>query len=97
MQVTRAQVLRVASLARLSLTEDEVELYRDQLSAILAHAEILQRLDSESTPPTTTVSMTRNVVRPDVPAASLSQSDALHNAPCVRDDHFEVKAVLEHR
>ena len=95
MQVTRDQVLRVASLARLSLTEDEVELYRVQLSAILAHAAILQTLDLESMPPTSTASTVRNVVRSDVPAPSLSQSDALQNAPSVVDNHLKVKAVLQ--
>lgn len=95
MKVTRAQVLRVASLACLSLSEEEVELYRAQLAAILEHAEILQRLDSESIPPTATVSMARNVMRPDIPAPSLTQSEALHNAPSVQGSHFAVKAVLE--
>lgn len=95
MELTRDQVLRVASLARLSLSDQEVELYRAQLSAILAHAEILQKLDSESLPPTATVPPTKNVVRQDTVAPSLSRTQALHNAPSVTDSYFEVKAVLE--
>lgn len=95
MEITREQVLNVASLARLSLTEEEVELYRAQLAAILQQAEILRELDSEALPPPGGVPSASNVVRQDIPALSLCRADVLHNAPSVTDSHFEVQAVLE--
>jgi aspartyl-tRNA(Asn)/glutamyl-tRNA(Gln) amidotransferase subunit C len=95
MLLTRGQVEHVADLAKLGLTEEEIELYRQQLSAILEYAAILQQLDTEAIPPTATVLPLCNVMREDEPAASLSQEDALANAPAVADGHFRVRAILE--
>jgi aspartyl-tRNA(Asn)/glutamyl-tRNA(Gln) amidotransferase subunit C len=95
MLLTRDQVEHVANLAKLGLTEEEIELYRKQLSAILEYAAILQQLDTEAIPPTATVLPLCNVMRADVPAASLSQEDALANAPAVAAGHFQVRAILE--
>jgi len=95
MALTREQVEHVADLAKLGLTEEEVEMYREQLSAILEYAAVLQRLDTEAIPPTATVLPLRNVLRTDEPGPSLSQEDALSNAPAATDGHFEVKPILE--
>jgi len=95
MLLTREQVEHVADLAKLGLSEEEIELYRRQLSAILEYAAILQRLDTQAIPPTATVLPLCNVMRADEPAASLSQEDALANAPAVAEGHFQVKAILE--
>jgi aspartyl-tRNA(Asn)/glutamyl-tRNA(Gln) amidotransferase subunit C len=95
MLLTREQVEHVAELAKLGLSEAEIELYREQLSAILEHAAILQQLDTEAIPPTATVLPLCNVMRADQPAASLSQEDALANAPAVADGHFRVRSILE--
>jgi len=95
MLLTREQVEHVANLAKLGLSDRETELYRVQLSAILGYAAILQGLDTEAIPPTATVLPLRNVMRADEPAPSLSQEDALANAPAVAEGHFQVKAILE--
>jgi aspartyl-tRNA(Asn)/glutamyl-tRNA(Gln) amidotransferase subunit C len=95
MLLTREQVEHVAELAKLGLSEAEIELYREQLSAILEYAAILQQLDTEAIPPTATVLPLCNVMRADQPAASLSQEDALANAPAVADGHFRVRSILE--
>jgi len=95
MALTREEVEHVADLAKLGLTEEEVEMYREQLSAILEYAAILQRLDTEAIPPTATVLPLRNVMRADEPAASLSQEEALSNAPSAAEGYFRVKAILE--
>lgn len=93
--LTREQVEHVADLAKLGLSEGEIELYRKQLSAILEYAAILQRLDTEAIPPTATVLPLCNVMRADEPAPSLSQEDALANAPAVADGHFRVRSILD--
>jgi aspartyl-tRNA(Asn)/glutamyl-tRNA(Gln) amidotransferase subunit C len=95
MLLTRDQVEHVADLAKLGLSEEEIELYRKQLSAILEYAAILQQLDTHAIPPTATVLPLCNVMRVDEPAVSLSQEDALANAPAVADGHFQVRCVLE--
>ena len=95
MLLTRAEVEHVADLAKLGLSEEEIELYQAQLSTILEYAAILQQLDTEAIPPTATVLPVCNVLRADEPVASLSQQDALANAPAVAEGHFQVKAILE--
>jgi len=95
MKLTRAEVDHIAELAKLGLTEEEREKFREQLSAILEYAEMLQRLDTEAIPPTATVLPLRNVMRPDEVRPSLPREDVLANAPQSEDGYFRVKAILE--
>lgn len=95
MQLTRAQVAHIAALARLALTEAELALYREQLSAVLEYAERFQELDTDAIPPTATVLPLRSVMRPDEPGPSLARDDVLANAPEAAEGCFRVQAVLE--
>jgi aspartyl-tRNA(Asn)/glutamyl-tRNA(Gln) amidotransferase subunit C len=95
MALTRQEVEHVADLAKLGLTEEEIETYREQLSAILEYAALLERLDTDAIPPTATVLPLTNVMRADEAASSLSQADALANAPSATEGYFQVKAILE--
>jgi aspartyl-tRNA(Asn)/glutamyl-tRNA(Gln) amidotransferase subunit C len=95
MVLTREEVQHVAELAKLGLTEEETETYREQLSAILEYAAILERLDTDAIPPTASVLPLTNVMRADEPAPSLPQADALANAPSATEGYFQVKAILE--
>jgi aspartyl-tRNA(Asn)/glutamyl-tRNA(Gln) amidotransferase subunit C len=94
MALTRAEVDHVAELARLGLSAEEKELYRQQLSAILDYARMLERLDTESIPPTASVLPLRNVMRPDLAEPSLSLEEALANAPRQEAGEFRVRAIL---
>jgi aspartyl-tRNA(Asn)/glutamyl-tRNA(Gln) amidotransferase subunit C len=95
MKLSLAQVEHVAKLAQLALTDQEKELFRDQLSSILQHAERLQELDTRDIPPTATVLPLENVMRDDEVQPSLSLADVLANAPAVEKDCFRVPVVLE--
>jgi aspartyl-tRNA(Asn)/glutamyl-tRNA(Gln) amidotransferase subunit C len=95
MALTRQQVEHIADLAKLGLTEEEIERFREQLSAILDYAAMLNHLDTGGIPPTASVLPLRNVVRTDVARPALSQADALANAPSAEGGYFQVKAVLE--
>lgn len=95
MKLSRAEVEHIAELAKLGLTEEEKERFREQLSAILEYAEMLQQLNTEAIPPTATVLPLQNVMRPDEVAPSLSQEDILANAPDVAEGCFRVRAILE--
>lgn len=95
MALTREQVKHVADLAKLGLTEEETETYREQLSTILDYFVMLQRLDTDAIPPTATVLPLRNIMREDRPGPSLPHEDALANAPAAADGYFQVKAILE--
>lgn len=88
----------MATLARLALSEDELELYGTQLGRILAHAQRVTSLDTEGVPPTSHPIPLANVFRPDevgYPAPCLSQEEALANGPVVEAGHFKVPRILE--
>lgn len=95
MILTREQVEHIAELAKLALTDEEIERYRQQLSAILEYAQRLQELDTEAIPPTASVLALQNVMRPDEVRPSMPREEVLANAPDVQDGQFRVKAVLE--
>ncbi|NOZ28852.1 MAG: Asp-tRNA(Asn)/Glu-tRNA(Gln) amidotransferase subunit GatC [Chloroflexi bacterium] len=95
MSLTLAQVRHIAELAKLGLTPEEEERFRDQLSAILDYFGRLQEVDTSAIPATATVLPVRNVMRDDEVQPSLSREDALANAPDVADGQFRVRAVLE--
>ena len=85
----------IALLARLGMTEAELERFREQLSNILENFEILQQVDTTDVPPTTQSVALQNVVRDDKVAPSLPPDDVLANAPQREGELFRVKAVLE--
>ena len=95
MKLSREEVLHIALLARLGLTEAEVDRFREQLSNILENFEILQQVDTSGIPPTAQSIALQNVVKGDEVAASLPQSEILANAPRKQEDYFRVRAVLE--
>lgn len=88
-------VEHIAGLAKLSLTAEEKERFREQLSAILDYAAMLNRLDTSAILPTATVLPLRNVMREDRAAPSLPLDDVLANAPDQADGMFRVRAILE--
>jgi len=95
MKLSREQVLNIALLARLGLTEEEVAKLSEQLSNILENFEILQQVDTSDVPPTAQSIDLQNVVSDDKAASSLSPSQVLANAPQKEGDFFRVRAVLE--
>lgn len=95
MKLTREQVEHVAHLARLDLTNDEIERYREQLSAVLEYAEGLNEVDTTAIPPTATVLPLRTVLRADEPQPSFPPEDILANAPHRDGQFFRVHAILE--
>jgi aspartyl-tRNA(Asn)/glutamyl-tRNA(Gln) amidotransferase subunit C len=95
MAISKEQVQHVAHLARLSLTEKEVEQFTTQLNDILHFAEKLNELDTDNVEPTTHVLPLANVLREDEVRPSISRDKALANAPEKRDGMFRVPAVFE--
>ncbi len=88
--IDRAEVLHVASLARLDLTSDEVERMAKELSAVLDHIEKISELDLEGVAPTSHVVEVASALRADVPAPSLPRERALAAAPDAGDEGFRV-------
>jgi aspartyl-tRNA(Asn)/glutamyl-tRNA(Gln) amidotransferase subunit C len=88
--IDRDQVLHVARLARLELTDDEVERMASELSGILAHVERFSELDLDDTEPTSHVVELENVLRPDEPRPSWPRERVLEQAPDPDDGAFRV-------
>jgi aspartyl-tRNA(Asn)/glutamyl-tRNA(Gln) amidotransferase subunit C len=88
--IDREQVLHVAKLARLRLSDAEVERMTGELSTILEHVERMDELDLDGVEPTSHVVELQNVLRDDVPRESLSRERALEGAPDPADEGFRV-------
>jgi aspartyl-tRNA(Asn)/glutamyl-tRNA(Gln) amidotransferase subunit C len=88
--IDRDQVLHVAKLARLELSDDEVDQMAKELSGILEHVDRISELDLDGVEPTSHVVALENVLRADEPAPSLERDAALSNAPDPADGAFRV-------
>ncbi|MEX2229523.1 MAG: Asp-tRNA(Asn)/Glu-tRNA(Gln) amidotransferase subunit GatC [Dehalococcoidia bacterium] len=95
MALTADEVRHIARLARVALSEDEVERMREQLSGILDQFAVLNDIDTEGVPPTAQSLDLANVERADEPRPSASTADVLANAPRREDDYIRVRAVLD--
>jgi aspartyl-tRNA(Asn)/glutamyl-tRNA(Gln) amidotransferase subunit C len=95
MKLTAEEVRHIALLARLGLSDEEVEKFRNQLSDILVNFEALEQVDTTGLPPTSQSINLENVFRPDEPRPSLPVPEVLANAPALEENSFKVNAVLE--
>jgi len=93
-RITRDEVAHVARLARLDLTDTELELFTGQLAAVLEHARDVEALDVADVVPTGHPSRLRNVLRADVVRPSLDRDEVLGQAPDTEGGRFKVPPVL---
>lgn len=95
MKLDRATVEHIATLARLGLSDEEMDLLAEQLSSVLDHINVLQEVDTDDIPPTAQVIELQNILRDDEVEPSMSVADVLRNAPRSEDDFIKVNAVLD--
>ncbi|HBY44927.1 MAG TPA: Asp-tRNA(Asn)/Glu-tRNA(Gln) amidotransferase subunit GatC [Thermomicrobiales bacterium] len=95
MKLDRDTVEHIAALARIGLSEDEIERMREQLSSILEHIASLEDVDTDDIPPTAQVIQMQNVMRDDIVQPSLPRDVVLANAPRSEDGYLKVNAVLD--
>jgi aspartyl-tRNA(Asn)/glutamyl-tRNA(Gln) amidotransferase subunit C len=88
--ISRDQVLHVARLARLRVSDDEIERMSRELSTVLDHIEKISELDLDGVPPTTHVIEVVNVMRPDEPRESWPPERVLESAPDATPAGFRV-------
>jgi aspartyl-tRNA(Asn)/glutamyl-tRNA(Gln) amidotransferase subunit C len=93
-KLTRDDAAYVARLARIDLTEQELDLYAGQLAAVLDHAAQLAALDTTGVEPTAHPLPLKNVLRDDVPRPPLERDVVLGQAPAVEDGRFLVPRIL---
>ena len=92
-QLSRDDVIHVANLARLTLSEEEVDIFTAQLRTVLEHAADVAALDLSHLAPTAHPLPVENVLRPDEPRPSLDRAEVLAAAPSVEDHRFRVPRI----
>ena len=95
MPLTREEVLHIASLCRIAMTDEDVGRLQDQLSDILAQFEVLDQLATSDVPPTSHPVELHSIFKADRSSDSLPKDQVLRNAPRREADHLRIKAVLE--
>ena len=95
MKLSREDVIHIAALARMGLSEAEIEKAREQLANILENFEVLKEVDTTNVPPTAQSINLSNVMREDTPRESLAVEQVLANAPDREEDLFKLRPVLE--
>ena len=95
MKLMREEVLHISRLAKVSLSEADIETFARQLSDILENFAVLEQVDTAGVKPTTQPIPRENLLRADEQAPSISQDAALANAPDREGEFFRIRAVLE--
>lgn len=93
-RISRDDVAHVARLARLRLTDEELERFTGQLGAVLDHARDVDALDLDDVEPTSHPYPLRNIMREDVVSASVDRDEVLAAAPAAEDHQFRVPPIL---
>ena len=95
MKLSREEVLHISRLARVGVSDEDVDKIREQLSNILENFDILREVNTDGVPPTAQSIALLNITREDRVAPSLPQTDVLANAPRQEAEFLKVNAVLE--
>jgi aspartyl-tRNA(Asn)/glutamyl-tRNA(Gln) amidotransferase subunit C len=95
MNIEKDKIKYVANLARMSLSQKEEELFSMQLNDILSYVEKISEIDTSGIEPTNHAVDVGNVFRDDKPRKSLSNAEALSNAPDKKDSFFKVPKIIE--
>lgn len=94
-KISKEEVVYIAKLARLELTEEEIEKFQHQLSDILTYIDKLNEVDTENVEITYNVNNKINALRDDILQDSFSYEKIFKNAPEVEDNHFKIPKVIE--
>jgi len=95
MSINQHEIEHVAKLARLTLRDDEKQLFTGQMEAILAYVETLNELNTDGIAPTSHAVPMENAFRPDCVTPSIGHDRALANAPDKNETYFRVPPVIE--
>ena len=95
MKVTEDDVRKMASLSMFEISDNEIEMFRSNLEAILQHVMKLNELDTDGVEPTTYILKQQNIFREDIPKPYENTEELLSNAPFKDDSAFIVPKVVE--
>ncbi|MEK4547114.1 Asp-tRNA(Asn)/Glu-tRNA(Gln) amidotransferase subunit GatC [Bacillus sp. FSL L8-0173] len=94
-RISIEEVKHVAHLARLAITDEEAEMFTEQLDSIISFAEELNEVDTDNVEPTTHVLKMKNVMREDEAGKGLPVEDVMKNAPDYKDGYVRVPSILD--
>jgi len=94
-KVTKDDVKKIAHAVRIALSDEEAEMYAKELGTTIANTKKLNELNTDDVTPTTHGIILENVMREDEPKQSITQEEALKNAPDQQDGHFKVPSIME--
>ncbi|MCJ7840985.1 Asp-tRNA(Asn)/Glu-tRNA(Gln) amidotransferase subunit GatC [Lederbergia sp. NSJ-179] len=94
-KISKEQVLHVAHLARLEMSEEEAENFSEQLADIITMAEKLNELNTENIEPTSHVFAQKNIMRDDKKEEGLPLKDVMKNVPEQEDGQIKVPSIIE--
>lgn len=92
--LSKEEVIKLASLARIELSEVDIEKYRKDLSSVLDYVDALKEVDTDGLEIVSSVTGLENVERRDEPVSIEYQEKIMHNAPERKDDFYKVKSIL---
>ncbi len=95
MSKAKINITHVAKLANLPLSDKEAKIFEEQIAKILGYIEEIEKVDTSGVEPTYNVSPNTNITRRDNPSTSLTQKEALQNAPQSKNGFFVTKGVFE--
>ena len=94
MEVNREQILKIAKLSRLDLSDADVEKMTSSLNKLVDYMAMLKQLDLKDVEPMLAVDTSARPLRPDENVPSLTKDKTFANAPAVNMDHFSIPKVI---
>jgi len=94
-KISKDDVKQLAAVSQIAMTDEEAEKYVPDMQSILQFASMLQELNTDDVEPTIHILYETNVLRQDKPEYSLTQEEALKNAPEAKDGYFKVPSILD--
>jgi len=94
-EITNERIKKIADAVRIEISDEEAAKYTEEISSVIEYANVLSELNTDDVEPTTHGIVLGNVLRKDEPKQTITQEDALQNAPDQEDGHFKVPSIME--
>ena len=94
-EITNERIKKIADAVRIEISDEEAAKYTEEISSVIEYANVLSELNTDDVEPTTHGIVLGNVLRKDEPKHTITQEDALENAPDQEDGHFKVPSIME--
>src|SRR5699024_4828028 len=94
-EITNERIQKIADAVRIEISDEEAARYAEEISSVIQHANVLSELKTDDVAPRRHGIVMGSVLRKDEPKHTITQEDALENAPDQEDGHFKVQSIME--